>query len=200
MSDLLDLARQQLQGDTINSLSQSIGATPDQTQQAIGAILPSLLGGLARNASNPEGEEQLHNALQRDHDGSLLDHLGGLFGGSQAPPVSEKTTQGGAILDHILGNKRQRVETGVSQSSGLSSGQVMKLMAMLAPLLMGILGKKSQQSELSPGGLGELLRDESQQVESSAGGGLLSRMLDQDGDGDLDMMDMMKFGAGKLFG
>ena len=29
---------------------------------------------------------------------------------------------------------------------------------------------------------------------------LLSRRLDQDGDGDLDMMDSMKFGAGKLFG
>ena len=199
MSELLELARQHLQEDHVNQLSQQIGATPTQTQQAIGAILPSLLGGLARGTSQPDGAERLHNALQRDHDGSILDHLGGLFAPDKQPPVAEKATQGSAILDHILGNKRQRVETGVSQSTGLSSGQVMKLMALLAPLLMGILGKKKQQADLSPGGLGELLRGESQQFEST-GGGLLTRMLDQDGDGDLDMMDMVKFGAGKLFG
>jgi len=77
----------------------------------------------------------------------------------------------------------------------------MKLMSMLAPLLMGVVGKQRQQSKLSPGGLGEMLRGESNQVEAeSGGGGLLTRMLDQDGDGDVDMMDIMKFGASKLFG
>lgn len=74
-------------------------------------------------------------------------------------------------------------------------------MALLAPLLMGILGKKRQQADLSPGGLGELLRAERNQVEAAtAGGGLLGRLFDQDGDGDFDMLDVMKFGAGKLFG
>ncbi len=201
MSEILALLREQLQGDTVDSLSQSIGASSAQTQQAIGAILPSLLGGLARNASSSQGQERLHNALSRDHDGSILDQLGSLFGGASAPSVPEKTIQGGAILDHILGNKRQRVETGVTQSTGLSSGQVIKLMALLAPLVMGILGKKRQQAELSPGDLGDLLRSERNQVEAaSGGGGLLSRLLDQDADGDFDMLDVIKFGAGKLFG
>ncbi len=77
----------------------------------------------------------------------------------------------------------------------------MKLLMMLAPLLMGALGKRRQQEDLSPGGLGDWLQGESDRVEASTGGGgLIGRMLDQDGDGDFDMMDMMKFGAGKLFG
>ena len=77
----------------------------------------------------------------------------------------------------------------------------MKLMAMLAPLLMGVLGKRRKDDNLSSGGLGDLLRGEKKQSESdSLAGGLMARMFDQDGDGDFDMFDMMKFGAKKMFG
>ena len=202
-NELFDLIGAQLDGDTLQTLSSSINATPEQTQSAIGAALPALIAALARNTAQPEGQQQLHRALSNDHDGSILDSLGSLLGGvvSQSSGVSDRTTAGGAILDHILGNKKSRVEEGVSRASGLSSGQVMKLLMMLAPILMGALGKRRQQEDLSPGGLGDLLRGESEKVEAaSGGGGLIGRMLDQDGDGDFDMMDMMKFGAGKLFG
>ncbi|MFK8115466.1 MAG: DUF937 domain-containing protein [Rubripirellula sp.] len=201
MSDLLDLVSQHLNQDTIATLSRSIGADPQQTQQAIGAALPTLLGGLVRNAAQPDGQQQLHGALDRDHDGSILGQLGSLFGQKPAEiQAPEKTTAGGAILDHILGGRRSRVESGVSQSSGLTSGQTIKLLMMLAPMLMGILGKRQKEEKLSPGGLGDLLRGEEQKVETSGGGGLIGKVFDQDGDGDFDMMDMMKFGAGKLFG
>ena len=77
----------------------------------------------------------------------------------------------------------------------------MKLLAMIAPMIMGVLGRRRKQDDLSSGGLGDLLRSEKKQVESdSLGGGLMSKMFDQDGDGDFDMMDMMKFGAKKVFG
>jgi hypothetical protein len=203
MSQLLDLVGQYLDDDSVAAISSQIGADPAQTQQAIGAALPTLLGAITRQASEPEGATKLHNALQKDHDGSILDHLGSLFGGQQpaAPEVSERTTAGGSILDHILGNRKSRVEDGVSRASGLSSGQVMKLMALLAPLLMGAIGKRRKQEDLSPGGLGDLLSSERKEVESKTfGGGMISKMFDQDGDGDFDMMDMMKFGAGRLFG
>ncbi|MGB7342909.1 MAG: DUF937 domain-containing protein [Pirellulaceae bacterium] len=203
MSNLLDLVGQYLDDDSVAAISNQIGADPAQTQQAISAALPTLLGAITRQASEPGGAAQLHNALQNDHDGSILDHLGSLFGGKEpaAPEVSQRTTDGGSILDHILGNRKSRVEDGVSRASGLSSGQVMKLMVLLAPLLMGALGKRRKQEDLSPGGLGDLLKSERKEVESKTfGGGLISKMFDQDGDGDFDMMDMMKFGAGRLFG
>ena len=204
-TDLLDVIGLHISDDTVKSLSRSIDATPEQTEAAVGAVLPTLIGAMARNASEPEGQQQLHRALSSDHDGSILDSLGSLFGdqpsAAPTPGVTDRTTAGGAILDHILGNRKSRVEENISRSSGLSGGQAMKLMMMLAPLLMGALGKRRKQEDLSPGGLGDLLRGESERVEAaSGGGGFIGRMLDQDGDGDFDMMDMMKFGAGKLFG
>ena len=203
-SALFDIVGSHLDDEKLQSLSRSIDATPEQTQAAISAAVPTLIGGLARNASEPEGQQQLHRALSSDHDGSILDHLGSLFGSQEGSAsssgVSERTTSGGAILDHIFGDRKPRVEENIGKVSGLSSGQVMKLLMLLAPLVMGALGKRRQQEELSPGGLGDLLRGESERVEAESGGGFIGRMLDQDGDGDFDMMDMMKFGAGKLFG
>lgn len=203
MSSLLDLVGQYLDNDSVAAISKTIGAEPEQTKQAIGAALPTLLGAITRNATESGGQEHLHRALSNDHDGSILDHLGSLFGGKEpeAPTVSKRTTSGGSILDHILGNRRPRVEEGVSAASGLSISQVMKLLPMLAPLLMGALGKKQKQEDLSSSGLGDWLSGERKEVESKTfGGGLISKMFDQDGDGDFDMMDMMKFGAGRLFG
>ncbi len=203
MSALLDLVGQYLDDDSVENISKTIGAQPEQTKQAIGAALPTLLGAITRNASDADGQERLHRALANDHDGSILDHLGSLFGGKEpeAPAVSKRTTSGGSILDHILGSRRPRVEEGVSRASGLSAGQVMKLLPMLAPLLMGAIGKKRKQEDLSSSGLASWLGGERKEVESKTfGGGLISKMFDQDGDGDFDMMDMMKFGAGRLFG
>jgi len=205
MTDLLDSLSGYLTQDNVAQLSRNLGATPDQTEQAIGAVLPTLLGAMARRANDSSGQDQLARALERDHDGSLLDQLGGYFGqeddvfASQAG-LSTKTTAGGAILDHILGGKKERVSDGVSRASGLSAGQSMQLMMKLAPLLMGMLGRQKREQSLSPGGLGDLLRGESQRVEkASPAGGILARMFDQDGDGDFDFMDVMKFGFSRLF-
>lgn len=202
MSQLLDMLAKHLDGGSVDQLSRSIEAPADQTRDAIGAILPTLITGLARNAESGPGREQLHQALRNDHDGSVLDHLGSLFGGSAGTPppeVPQRSVQGGSILDHILGGRRERVAAGVSKSSGLSSGQTMRLMMLLAPVVMAALGRMRKSQELSEDQLGTTLADERHQVQSD-GGGLLAKFFDQDGDGDFDMMDIMRFGAGRLFG
>lgn len=202
MSGLIDLASDFLTQDRVGSMSETIGASPEQTKSAIGALLPTLIAGLARNASKPGGKEALNSALEKDHDGTILDHLGSLFSGQpQEAPISQRATEGGSILDHILGSRKARVEEGVSRSSGLSGGQTMRLMMMLAPLVMGILGRRKKEESLSSGGLGDLLARDTEQVEANTGNSsFVGRIFDQDGDGDFDMMDVMKFGAGRLFG
>lgn len=72
----------QLGPDTIARMSAQLGASPQQTQSAIQAALPLMLGALQRNAATPQGAKALHGALQRDHQGvDLGGLLGGLLGG-----------------------------------------------------------------------------------------------------------------------
>src|SRR5262245_17824112 len=139
MSSLLDGLAEQLGPDTIHQMSAQIGATPHQTESAIATALPLLLGQLERNTATPQGANALMGALDRDHDGSILDDLAGFLG--SGPSNSDARS-----VDHIFGGKKASVESAVAQRSGLGGGQVMKLLAMLAPLVLGMLGRQSRQS------------------------------------------------------
>ena len=109
---------------------------------------------------------------------------------------------GSAILGHVLGAKQGRVEQGLAKTSGLDMGQVSKLLAMAAPLVLGALGKQQQQRGMDADGLSALLGGERQTLEQKAPAemGLLGSLLDSDGDGDVDMQDIAKKGLGMLGG
>jgi hypothetical protein len=80
--DILSQIQSQLGGSALDGLARQIGAGRGETERAVGAALPMLLGGLARNAaSSPAEARSLARALDEDHDPSLVDQLGGLFGG-----------------------------------------------------------------------------------------------------------------------
>ena len=192
----------QLQGAPIQQLSGQLGLDPQQAGTAVAAALPLLMGALGRNSAQPQGAQALFGALQRDHAGpgagGGLD-LGGLIGAVLGGGGASRQTDGTAILGHILGGGQPRAAQALGQSTGLDSGQAMKLMAMLAPIVMSFLAKRSSQQGLDAGGLGQLLGQERQQIGQQAGGGMLDALLDQDGDGDMDASDLLKLGMG-LFG
>ncbi len=150
MSSILDAVRQQLGPDAIQQMSSALGADPATTSNAISAALPALLGGLSQNAAQPQGAAALDNALN-DHDGGILDNLGGLLGGGALGGI------GGKILGHILGSKREPVEQDVSRSSGLDAAQVAQLMAMLAPIIMGVLGRMKKNKQIDANALPNVL-------------------------------------------
>ncbi len=92
---------------------------------------------------------------------------------------------------------------GVSKASGLDMGNSAQLMAMLAPVVMSILGSQMNGLGLRCGGLGGLLGQERQRIEEDKGaGGLVNAVLDRDGDGDVDFADIAQNVGllGSLFG
>ncbi len=198
MADILGLLTQQLGGNTLANISNQLGADQGQVQNAMGAALPLLLKALANNTQNQQGAEALAGALDRDHDGGILDNLGSFLGNKQ-----DQDHHGGGILKHLLGGKQPSVENAISRNSGLSSGATSGLLKMLAPMLLGSLGKQKRQSGLDASGIAGLLgglvqKTERRQPQSM---GILSRLLDQDGDGSVndDVLGIgMKF-LGNMF-
>ena len=197
MSGLLDLVKGAIDSGVINKAANQLGTTPNQAESAIDAALPLLLGALGRNAAEPQGAQSLHRALERDHaDNNPLSVLGNVLGGSGLG-------DGGAILGHIFGGRQERASMGVSKASGLDMGNSGQLMAMLAPVVMSILGSQMKQRGLDSGGLGGLLGQERQRIEEDKGaGGLMNAVLDRDGDGDVDFADLAQNVGllGSLFG
>ena len=100
----------------------------------------------------------------------------------------------------MFGDRLGQVEKTVGHSSGLDMAQVSRLLVMLAPLVMGALGKLKRDQSLDPRQLAGLLGQERDNLAASqpAMGGFL-KMLDSDGDGDVTD-DALQLGSGLLKG
>ena len=193
---LLDALTQQLGGQNLSALSNQLGMDEVQTSSAISAALPMMIQAMNRNASSTEGAASLANALERDHDGGILDNLGGFF-------AQQDNGAGPGILKHLFGEKRNMVEQGVSQMSGINAQQAGGLLENLAPVLMGFLGQQKRQQGLDIAGIASLVGGFSGQASqqsstSSTAMSLLNGILDQDGDG--SMLDDIGGMLGGLFG
>ncbi len=177
--NLMDILQGQLSEEMVGQLSEHIGAEPQQTAQAANGIFATLLGGLANNASSEGGLSALANALDRDHDGSMLDDLAGMVGGMlQGSGQESRATNGLGMLNHILGDRQEVAAEQIGQSSGLSAGQVMKLLPILAPIVMSVLGKTKNSGGLDLGGLAGVLMGGAQQAQQQDGmGDLLGNIL-----------------------
>ena len=206
MASVLDMLSRQFDDNNLQRISTQLGADPQTVARAAQVALPALLAGLARNASRPDGAASLDRALDEDHDGSVLD------GGVQRALSDPQAFGGAGILEHVLGRKRGAVEQGISKSSGLDMSKVGPLLVMLAPLVMGALGRAKRTENVNAGGLDGMLGGILGQVLGGAGpkgvpqrqphapaarAGGLAGFLDRDGDGDI-ADDVAKMGAAVL--
>lgn len=182
MSNLIELLQQQLSSTLIPELSKQVHAPQEQTEAATNGILATLIGGLTKNASTPEGAASLNNALEKDHDGSVLNDIFGLITGSDT--VNQRATNGAGIIGHIFGDKVGTVVEGISKSTGMDTNSISTLLVKMAPIVMGALGQVKSDNGLDQDGLSSLLRGTVQQ--NSDQNPLLSmagKLLDKDGDG-----------------
>ncbi len=193
MNNLLDLGNllSMVSGDDIAKLGEKVGLSGDKAKSALGSSIPLIMGALAEKAKQPEEAENITKAIEKDHDGSILNNLGDFFSKGD-------TSEGDSILKHVVGDKKDNIAQFVSKDSGIDLGSASKLLSMAAPLVMGFLGKTNKET---PGSMGitDILG-------SFMGGGnasqnIVSKLLDRDNDGSVvdDVMDMGKGMLGKLF-
>ena len=196
--DLMDLLQGQISDGLVDQLSQQLGgADKQQTANAASGIMSTLMGALAKNAATPDGASALANALDNDHDGGVLDNIMGMVTGA-AQPQNTRAVNGAGILKHVLGGKQSGAIDMISKLSGLDDSKTGSLMTMLAPVVMGALGKTKKSQGLDASALSGLL---SGAVKSASNQrqemGLIGKFLDQDGDGSV-MDDIAGMGMNML--
>ena len=180
MSGILDLLNSDNGKSLINGVSSQIGQSKSKTSNLLSMALPMLMQAMKKNANSSEGASGIMGALQK-HDGSILDNIGDLFTGKNADTVSN---DGGKILGHVLGNRKENIQNALSQKSGMDAGAVDQILKVAAPIVMGVLGKQQRQNKVdSPNGieglLGGLIGNKTDDKDQS----FLESILDADGDG-----------------
>ena len=184
-----------LQGQDLGQLAEQVGGNEGQVKNGVMAALPAMLTALSKNTGTEKGAQELNNALETKHDGSILNNLSGYLSN---PDLKD----GAGILNHLFGSQTSNVANAVSQSSGLDSNGSMKMLQMLAPVLMGMLGQQKKQNNLDAEGIGNLTSmlasNFGSEAEASGIMEAVTNLLDANKDG--NVMDDIMGMVGKLFG
>lgn len=199
--DILELLQGQVGQQIIAGASKETGQPADKTASVVQMALPLLMGAMKRNAKDPRGAAGLLTALEDKHDGSILENLSAFFENGVA---NEHKQDGNGILGHVLGGSKDNVFSALSQKSGLDSGSVQQILQVLAPIVLGFLGKRKRQNDVNTEyGLQDLLGNlmssnkRNQQKQQS----MVEALLDGNGDGSvIDDLAGMVLGGNKKKG
>ena len=217
----------QLQGEPMQKIAQQLGTSTEQASSAVSQALPLMMGALGNQAQQGSqgaaGIDSMLGALGGGQGGGLGDILGGLLGGSgnaaggglagalgglvgsvlggDQSAGSTSAGNAGDLLATVFGNQGSaRAAEGLGQSTGLGTQGAGNLLGMLLPIVMSFLSQRFLQGGNGTQQLDQALANERQQLNNQGAGGALASLLDQNGDGKLDMNDLVKLGSSLLGG
>jgi hypothetical protein len=163
MATMIEEILAQLPAD---DLAAQLGTDPQTAMDAARKALPALLGGLSNEVAAGKGDA-LGAALQRDHDGSLLERPN--------PLAAVDTADGQKIVGHIFGGQQGDVARTLAGGSSGNSSIFAKLLPMLAPLVMAWLAKRVGGA--MGGATGGVTATRAQPAQEGGLGGLLGGLL-----------------------
>lgn len=155
-TDLMEMVKGAVSRDVMGKLGGLLGQSPEKASSAFDLAAGSILGGLMKKAASG-GAEDIFRAAQ-NADTGVLDRLGDLMGGGPKADAVEKT--GNGILDMILGGGKSGMLATLAKALGLDAQKIAKLVAMIAPIVMGIIAKQIKNKALNSAGLGNLLGEQ----------------------------------------
>ena len=168
--NLLSSVKGYLTPDVVRSTSSMVGESESATRQAMHGGVSSVFAGLTNLASTPDGASTLGNLSREPAFGSILNNISSVFSGGSA--TSSMMSAGQGLLGKIFGDRSNQVADAVARSSGVSSSSAGKIMSLLAPLTMGVLGKQVLAGGLSNTGLASMLIQQKDEIAAAAPSGL----------------------------
>jgi hypothetical protein len=167
MNDVMKLA---IESGVLHQVSKKIGISDKEVNSAVEVILPMLIKGMQGQAKNKDTKDGFLKALS-DHSKSDSDDVRKFI-----KDVDED--DGAKIVKHLLGSKTEEVAAKAKKKSGLDTKDIIKIMAIIAPLLMSQMGKTA--------------KSEAKEKDTDDMSGIVGRLLDN-----VDVGDVIKI-AGLL--
>jgi outer membrane protein OmpA-like peptidoglycan-associated protein len=157
--------------DVVQKASSAFGENPAATAKAFAGAIPVLLGGVVNMASTGGGASRLMGLLQSSSvDSSLLNNVSSMFSGGSTTQNVVGTGQ--QLLGTLFGNNSDVVTSAISKFSGVSSGTAGSLMALVAPMIMGVLRNLTSSQGLNANGLASMLMGQKSNIAAALPPGL----------------------------
>ena len=135
--DLSKIAGSLLSSDSIKGLSNLTGTSTKDITSVLTNALPSLLKGVTEQAKNNSTAEGFANALAqhaKDDTSSLSGFLGKV-----------DLADGAKIISHLLGSDKEETINRAVMASGVSANNVNAILSAIAPMLLSLLGKQTEE-------------------------------------------------------
>jgi len=167
--NLVSLAMQLLTPDVVAKIASALGIDAASITRAAGASIPAVLAGLGGVASKPDGAKKLFDTVSQLEPG-VLDTLVKSIGGAGQQSTIDK---GSSVLSSLLGNAGvSGLTSAVSKFAGIGQGPTSSLVGLLAPMVLGTLGKHA--SGLDASGLASLLTSQKDNINAALPSGFAS--------------------------
>ena len=137
--DMNDALKMLSQSGALDQVSQMLGVDEQEAASAITEVLPSLIQGMQGQAKNTETQQGFLQALS-DHSKDNTDDIRSFI-------KTVDTDDGAKIVKHLLGADEEVVAAKAKKKSGIDTKTIIKIMAIVAPLLMSQMGKSAKASE-----------------------------------------------------
>jgi OOP family OmpA-OmpF porin len=157
-ANLLDASKSFMTPDVLNKLSMALGQSSDKVQTGLKSVVPAFIMGLANKGATTEGAESLVNLVQQKG-----------FDSEVPPPnINDENyiRRGEDAVNGVFGNNLNKVVSGLSTSTGMNTYSIRKLLGIIAPTILGVLGSKIKREGMSTSGVQGFLN---QQKSTAAG-------------------------------
>ena len=166
-TNLVSLVMQFLTPDMVGRIATALGFDRNKVQSAISSAVPGLLAALNNVATQPGGAQRLADAA-RQQTSSLGNFASMLATGGQS------SFQASQVLSSLVGNQNQNALTeAIAKFTGLGQGATGSLLGMLAPIVIGIIGKhQSAAGGLDAKGIANLFASQKDNIAAALPSGL----------------------------
>lgn len=164
MTELFGTVLRRLAGEPTHELARDLAISAPAAERAARIAAAVLLASLAREAATPDGARALRDVLARDHDGSTLDDVVAALRNYEKGP-------GEALVRGLFAETASEVASRVASAAGLDEAKGATLLAMLAPVVYGVLGLARAEQGLDVTGLADALRADGEQLATAVPGG-----------------------------
>jgi hypothetical protein len=147
--DMETIMKLMLQSGAVEQVSGMLGVDGKSAESAVEYIMPMLLRGMQSQMKN---EDTKYGFLQALNDHSKDD--------TQDLRKAVKTVDaddGAKIVKHLLGAKEEEVAAAAKKKSGLDTKTILKIMAIMAPILMSKMGQTAK-TETAKSSSGDMMK------------------------------------------
>lgn len=143
--DMETVMKMMLNSGALEQVSGMLGVDEKSAESAIEYVMPMLLKGMKGQMKN---EDTQFGFMQ-----ALMDHSKEDTSDLKKAVKNVDLDDGAKIVKHLLGAEQEEVAAKAKKKSGLDTKTIIKIMAILAPILMSKMGKtaKTETAKSSSG-------------------------------------------------